>query len=121
MNKILAWLVGAILLLGVATPACGFWADEEMKKDVRPYAVISAHVKNIDLHYPDYIITDIWLDNSGYIIFVDMDNDGKDDFAHVHRVVFYLEDGTPIFICEGNVPPDEARAAIEEFIRLHSI
>jgi hypothetical protein len=114
MKKILAWVMGLLIL---ATPASAFWVEEEMLKDPRPYKVIRSH----DPMLPNAaVITDIWVDESGYIIFIDRNNDGIEDTAHVHANAFQLEDGTAVIVCYGDVNPIEARKHIQEYIRLHS-
>jgi hypothetical protein len=106
-----------MIILLWASSAYGFWADEEQKTDVRPYAIIKAHNPKLS---DTAVITDIWMDESGYIIFVDVNADGKEDYAHIHQIMFYTEDGSPIIVCRGDHDPKEIRKFIEKHIRLHS-
>lgn len=114
MKKILAWIMGLVIM---ATPASAFWAEDEYLSDPRPNAVVKNHSK---YGGTNFTITDIWIDESGYIIFVDYGKDGTEDKAHVHQVIFYLESGEPVIVCRGDMNPKEARKHINEYIKQHS-
>ena len=109
------------MILGIAQNAGCFWVDDVTKTDVRAYAVIKHHCKTSVAMYPDFVITAIWIDESGYAVFVDFDGDGIEDIAHVHQVYFYMEDGSPVYICQGNHNPEDFREQIKEWIFMHSV
>ena len=119
MKKWISILVGVIILVFATNAGC-FWAEDEMLTDPRPRKVVESHNIELATKYPEFTITDIWIDASGYVIFIDWNNDGIEDTAHIHQVVFFMEDGTPVFVCQGNHAPDEVREGIEEWIRHHS-
>lgn len=111
--------VAAIFFLGGTIANARWVTDERNRTDVRVYATMSRLHPEFAEQYPKFIVTRIWLDESGSIVFIDWDNDGIEDLAHVQQIKFWM-DGKPALGDSKDVPPEEALDAIENYIRTHS-
>ncbi len=104
----------------IAAPAAGFWVEDEGNRtDVRVYATMARLHPEQASAYPEFIVTRVWLDDSGSMVFIDWDGDGVEDVVHIQLIKFWM-DGKPALGDSSDVSPTEALDAIKHYIKLHS-
>jgi hypothetical protein len=91
MMKVLLGVIIVFFILATPTHAVHSWWLQPKTFD---YAVLASSMDNSKL-YPERNITRAFVSKDTHILFIDWENDGKEDVALMH-IIMWWDDGKPV-------------------------